>query len=326
MFKGEINFFRVINKKEKVMTELPLVSYPTCVVLVDDDKLLLEAMSDFLENNYTTISFFEPKQAVDFFQASSFRTSSLKFIRECADSDKYDVLGHLPLDLDFSMLNKMHNCLERTTEVSVMVIDYNMPGLNGFELCRQLKSLPIKKILLTGEAGDQLATAAFNEGIIDCFIRKDSQFFLQEMLHYLNALTQQYLVDKTSKLLSYLEINYPLPVSDPVFARFFKEWCIDHDIQEHYIIDQNANFLLIDKKGKKYFYIIHTERTLNNFTSLYQDFEVSNLIADVKSRKIIPYFGENKEGWQLEYSEWPKYFYKSNCFQGREKYYWIVLE
>ncbi len=308
------------------MNALPLISYPLMVTLIDDDPLFLQAMNGLLNENYKLKEFNNPADALDYFKKYQPLLPSLKILRGCIELESYDISGQLPVDLDYIALKKLREQTERTNEISVMIVDYNMPGMNGIEFCRQLKSLPIKKILLTGEADDQLAINAFNERIIDCFIRKDSPSLAYDIQFHLNILTQQYFSNNTNQLLKHLETENLVPASDPIFVTFFKEWCNTHHIHEFYFIDQNANFLLIDKYKQKTYFIIHTDRTLENFIDLHEDnSDVIEFLTDVKLRKKIPFFGEDKESWDVKPSEWTGYFHVPQMLNGREKYYWTVI-
>ncbi|MDR3478613.1 MAG: response regulator [Gammaproteobacteria bacterium] len=305
---------------------LPLLSYPISVMLVDDDPLFLQVLTDFLEKDYPLLTFNSPKDAVNFHEKNIELIPKIKFLRGCSEFDSYDISGHMPVDIDHEALKNMRNYREFAPEIGVIVVDYNMPEMNGIEVCRRLKDFPMKKILLTGEANEELATIAFNEGVIDCFIRKGSEALPSSIKYYLEVLTQEYLSNKTQHLLKHLEIDRLLPVSDPAFIRFFKEWCLKHRIREHYIIDQNANFLLVDENEKKYFFVIHTERTLNSFTDLHDDTEKNKeCVEAVRLREKIPFFGENTESWEVDHGNWSSCFHAPNVFQGREKYYWLVI-
>lgn len=305
------------------MSTLPLVSYPLSVTLVDDDALFLQATAGLLKKNYQLTEFGNPHEALNFFKSYAALLPSVKTLRGCTDHETYDVAGSLPVDLDLEALKNLREQPERFDEIGVLILDYNMPGMNGVELCRQLKSLPMKKILLTGEADDQLAINAFNERVIDAFIRKDSPTLAQDVNFYMNILMQQYFVDNTKQLLQHLETDNLLPASDPVFVNFFKEWCRTQEIKEFYLIDQNANFVLIDSLGRKNYFVTHTERTLENFTDLHADNEDANSFVEaVKSREKIPFFGESNESWEVEVKEWDKYFHTPQVINGREKYYY----
>ncbi len=303
---------------------LPLFSYPATIVWVDDDPLFLASVAQLLKDS-PAIVFNSPEQGIHFFKQYKPLLQHINFMRGYTEADSYDTLNHLPVDLNVSALKELYTNSERNGEVAVLVIDYNMPGMDGIELCRELRVLPMKKILLTGAADYQQAVAAFNEDLIDCFIQKDSQTLVQDILFHLKRLSQQYFIDRSRQLLNHLETDYPLPLSDPIFIAFFEEWCRNNEIQEYYLIDKNGNFLLIDKEGKKSRFIIHTDRTLGNFLELHQDDkESASFIDAVASRNKIPFFGEGVEGWELQPNEWAACFYSSEILVGQQTYYWAI--
>lgn len=303
---------------------LPLFSYPATVVWVDDDPLFLASVTQLLKNSRTT-TFNAPEQSIKFFQQYKPLLQKINFMRGYTEADSYDMLNHMPVDLNVSALKELYTNDERNGEVTVLVTDYNMPSMNGIDLCRELREHPMKKILLTGAADYQQAVAAFNAGLIDCFIQKDSQTLAQDILFHLKRLSQQYFVDRSRQLLNHLETDYPLPLSDPIFIAFFDEWCKKNEIQEYYLIDKHGNFLLINKEGKKSYFIVHTDRTLGNFIELHQDDNDSaSFIRAVELREKIPFFGEGIESWELQPYQWDACFYSSQILVGQQKYYWAI--
>jgi hypothetical protein len=128
-------------------------------------------------------------------------------------------------------------------------------------------------------------------------------------------------------LFSHLEINRKIPFSDPIFISFFENWCKENKVREYYLFDKQGDMQVIDMDGKKSYFIIHTDSTLNEFCEIYQDNEDSyDLVASVKERKSIPFFGAGLEGWQLHPDEWFKHFYTPNIIKGREIYYWYEIK
>src|SRR3990167_6657490 len=230
------------------MTTLPLFYYPSTIAWVDDDPLFLEAVTNALSNQYSLLTFTTPEKCLEFFDGYTALLPTMNFLRGCTDHESYDIIDHMPVDLNMQALFELRECRERNQEVSVIVVDYKMLDINGIELCRKLQSLPMKKILLTGEADEQKAVAAFNEGIIDCFISKASLTLTDDIEFHLKRLTQEYFSDRTRSLLAYLEADKPLPLSDPKFIVFFKEWRESHSIQEYYLADKHGNFVLFDEK------------------------------------------------------------------------------
>jgi len=306
---------------------LPLFSYPSTIVCVDDNELFLNVLSRLLSINNSVMSFGLPQESIDFLEKYTPLLQKTNFTRGCMETDKYDMLNHMPVDLSAGELLSLRGNPDRNLEITVLVADYNMPDINGIELCRKLSHLPMKKILLTGEADNELAVTAFNEGIIDAFIRKESQSLVKDIEFHTQRLIQQYFFENTKRLRNHLETDFFLPLSDPCFSAFFTEWCSQNNIQEYYLIDKQGNILLINEDGEKIYFIVHTDRTLNNFIELHdEDIEARCFLDSVKSRKKIPFFGEGVEGWELCFDQWPACFYSTNILTGKNKYYWYPLQ
>ncbi len=308
------------------MNTLSLFNCPTTIAWVDDDALFLSAGMSVLEEKYTFKTFNNPQSALRYFEQYNPTLPSMHFFRVCEEQENYDANKQMPVELDIQTLNEIRQQKLVREDISVLIVDYNMPGMTGIELCRKLKNIPMKKILLTGEVESKSAVAAFNEGIIDRFIRKDSTTLMSEISGYLSLLTDEYLSHNTKGLLSYLKIKQTTPFSDSRFIAFFNQWCSENNIQEYYLADKQGTFIVIDNNGKHSYFVTHTDRTLDSFVELNDDDEdVSTLIASVANRTLIPFFGTNKEAWQFEPHEWNQHFFAPQTVEGDNKYYWAVI-
>ena len=308
------------------MNTLPLVFYKTSLLWVDDDELLLQAASDQYGRSYNIKIFDNPNVCLDFFQQYQSLLSKQFFLRGYKELDDYDSINHMPIDFNIQALAHLHTNPNRHNEISVMVVDYQMPNLNGLTLCERINSFPIKKILLTGEVDDNEAVKGFNEGIINRFLRKDDLMLPEKLDLYFKALTKQYFCEQTAALLSYLEVDRKLPLTDPVFIHFFDKWCSTHNICEYYLIDKNGSFLTINERKEIKYFIVHTDASLDFFTSMNDDEDGVVYFTDaVKKREKIPFFGINKEPWRFKPQEWSPFFYSPQIIVGREKYYWSIV-
>ena len=308
------------------MKALPLFYYPTTIAWLDDDNLFLTSAQKCFGENQQVKPFAHPNDCLQFFKHYQSLLSNLNFMRAGVEYENYDAPEHLPIDLNIEAFAQLREHPARYQEISVMIVDYHMPDMNGIELCRQLHYQPMKKILLTGEADQHQAVAAFNEGTIDCFLRKDSPTLVVDIQKHLQALKQQYFYSYANPLLLHLETEHQLALSDQAFIKFFKAWCEMHHIQEYYPMDKYGNLLVVDQHGKTSHFIIHTDYTLNAFTELNGDEEEGAiLIQAVASRKKVPFFGIGKASWQCAVTDWDKYFYVPQVFEGRERYYWVVV-
>lgn len=307
------------------MSALPLFYYPASVVWVDDDELLLNAATEFFGNDVKVETFNSAEACLDFFENYTSILSEISLLSGCGDYEEYDTINHSPVDINTQALRQLPDQLERKNEVCVLIVDYRMHGMTGIELCRKLKSLSAKKILLTGDADSELAVAAFNEGIIDCYIRKDSSMLAAEIMNYLSTLSIEYFNDIGKTLLAHLETDRKIPFTDPIFVEFFMEWRKENRIKEHFIFDKQGNMQLIDDEGNRSLFIVHTDKTLNEFVELYaSEKEILNYVEIVKNRTKVPFFGIGLESWQHEVKDWSEYFYTPEVLSGREKYYWFT--
>lgn len=323
-FEKDQNFF--ISYGEHIVMKLPVFNYPSTILWVDDDALFLRAVNKVLSKKYLLKTLSTPEICLEFFKTYKPLLVEKNFFRGCHDHDDYDTAEHFPIDLDISSFSDIQNHSERHQEISVMVVDYNMPKMNGLELCRALQHLPMKKILLTGQVEHVEAVAAFNEGIIDRFIRKDSKTLVDEIQMYLDALIKHYFRDNTQSLLSHLETDQKLPLSDPIFVSFFENWCEQNYVREHFVIDKQGNICVINKEGVASHFVVHTDRSLAAFLNVYDDIDRNrDLIEAVVEREKIPFFGVGKDGWQVAVEKWEGCFYKPNLLEGRERYFWCVL-
>ncbi len=70
------------------------------------------------------------------------------------------------------------------------VIDYAMPGTNGLDVLETLIDWPGSRVLLTGQADEQVAVQAFNRGLIDQFVPKQARDITRVLMGALRKLGQ----------------------------------------------------------------------------------------------------------------------------------------
>lgn len=309
-----------------LMKALPLFYVTPTVVWVEDNQLFLDAIRKHFKEKYYSMTFQDATQASNFLSSYKPPSQSINFTRELVESDIFDMPNHLPIDINLSEIAKLASNEALKNEIAVLVIDNNMPGINGLEICKQLKNAPFKKILLTGETSSNDVIDAFNQGVIDKFIAKEKNAMdkLEKSVRYLS---HQYFFDKTKNLLAHLEISRASPLSDSIFINHFLQWRAENQLEDFYLINKQGSFLLKNKKGNQIFFIVMSESTKEEFIKLNDEAPktMMALLSQVAKGEKIPFFGIGKESWELGYEEWEPYFYPANVLQGREKYYWTVV-
>lgn len=309
------------------MQTLPLFYYPTKWVWVDDDSTLLDCMVGFFSEHNRILAFDSPTNCLQYLQKYRSPLSEKQFIQCNFEDENCGLLQYTPLNFNVTDIAKMVNDKHRYDEITALVIDYHMPEMDGFTLAQALKDLDVDKILLTGQAQDQEAIHGLNDNLIHRFVRKGETDMEEKLLHYLKEMSYQYFQKKSAPLISLIEAENKLPLSDPAFINFFKKYCHDNQICEYYLIDKEGSYLCIDKKGNQSCLVIQTDNSIENWLTSYSA-SASLSPKDLhflQTKNKIPFFGVSKEAWQFETHEWASHFYPASILDGRERYYWASL-
>lgn len=308
------------------MKELPLIYHPTNLYWVDDDSLFLEIVVDRYKEHYGIKTSSGPNDALNYFKSYESYFEKSDFLRGYNEVESYDLANHLPVNLDFNSLRKWYEYTNRHDEIAVIIVDYRMPVMDGIELCRKLSHVPAKKILLTGEADLQEAVIAFNDGIIDCFIRKDDPIVDVSLATHINKLSVEYFIKQTRPIFHHIEADFKLPHSDPIFVNFINEFVERRGYLEYYLADKNGGLMLRNGKSEGAYLVVHTARTLNDFVELHSDnIEAEVFLKKIREKSKIPFFGVGEEIWGSDIMHWEKCFYTPQVLNGRDTYYWALV-
>ncbi|MFT3742197.1 MAG: response regulator [Gammaproteobacteria bacterium] len=175
----------------------------------------------------------------------------------------------------------------RFNQVGVVVIDYNMPEMNGLDMIRALKKkgLIMKVIMLTGVADQSTAIKAFNDKEIDRFLVKGAADYNQKLIECIDELQ---LENFESKSLTISESVSNL--NNPDFIELFNKTYKENNIIEYYLLDDSGSFLMYDMAGNPLWLIINTEEDIEMYKDLAQDEdEVSESVVNAleKREKIV---------------------------------------
>lgn len=88
------------------------------------------------------------------------------------------------------VLSYWANTPSRYALVKTCVVDYAMPGTNGLQVLDALQDWPGSRVLLTGQADEQVAINAFNNGLIDQFVPKQAPDITHHLLSTLHKMSR----------------------------------------------------------------------------------------------------------------------------------------
>jgi CheY-like chemotaxis protein len=147
----------------------PLFHRPGAVVFLDDDPDYLEMLALVLPRDWHVELFVRPVESINYLQQEP-------PFWEADAWNQQQLIEHWRngKPLIPQILGYWSKYTERFALTRVCVVDYSMPGMDGLQALGELVDWPGSRVLLTGQADEQVAVRAFNRGLIDQFIAKQT--------------------------------------------------------------------------------------------------------------------------------------------------------
>lgn len=307
---------------------IPCCFNPTKVIFIDDNPEYLKSIEAVLsEKTYLSLFYENPRKALQFLN-EEYKPDP--FTGRWLDQPDATTLEHKTLDVNIRDIYKEVYNKERFNQISTIIVDFDMPEMNGLEFCSALENKHIQKILLTGAADEHLAVEAFNEGIIQRFLQKqDSDIFskledaiYRSQIRYFNLLSS--IVHET--LLS--QSNSPTAIQNADFIKAFQKIIQDKNIVEFFQFEASGSFLMLDNKGQDYGLFTHSLDRIEADSLEIADDPEGEIPDSVKESilnksKLICY--HNRDAAELPPpSEWSKYLYDAQCVEGKTPFYYAL--
>jgi CheY-like chemotaxis protein len=154
----------------------PFVQIPKRVIYVDDDGKLLDALRMTMQTQAAREFINSPEAALQSLSQEMLYWNSIEGLLSTVQERRMDGFPEAA-----QYVRSYFNDWRRFHVTGVLVVDYNMPGLNGLELLRRVSACPARRILLTGVADAEIAVRAFNSGLIQKFIPKNTPDLYEEI-------------------------------------------------------------------------------------------------------------------------------------------------
>ena len=147
-----------------------LYSRPGRVVFLDDDRDYLEMLGEVMPPDWYVTLFLRPIACIELLQRDiAIRETDAWSQQEIVNRWREGALLITEI-LDYWRTDGT----ARFAFTHVVVVDYAMPAMSGLRVLDALVRWSGSRILLTGRADEQLAVSAFNRGLINQFIPKQS--------------------------------------------------------------------------------------------------------------------------------------------------------
>lgn len=305
-----------------IRAKINICQYPTTILLLDDDKDILSHMSLLFSSMNIPCHFYSNPEKALLFLNEEYQADP--FIQHCITIQKDSDTDHRIVDFDFRKIHHEIYNPKRFQEISVAVADYAMPSMNGLDFCRNLEADFIKKMMLTGEAEESLAVEAFNEGIIDKFIKKGIISVPQMLIEGIRELQSKYF-HMLSEMTLTKTGEMPSCLNDVNFIGLFNYLCDAHDIVEYYLLDEHGSFLMLDMQGKPSWLIVKSDSDMENIEqfAVYQEAPEKILIG-LKNRTLVPYFHTDEE-LKAPLDQCLHCFHPAVELKGKQMYYYAYI-
>lgn len=147
----------------------PLFHRPGTIVFLDDDPDYLEMLALVLPRHWHVKLFMRPAECISYLQKEPPFWEADAWNQQQLITEWREGKALIP-----QILAYWSKYTERYALTRVCVVDYSMPGMDGLQALGQLMDWPGARVLLTGQADEQVAVRAFNRGLIDQFIAKQT--------------------------------------------------------------------------------------------------------------------------------------------------------
>lgn len=292
--------------------------YPTTVIFVDDHQGFLTSLPLQLDENIAYQQFLDPGSALQYLNTHPYTVEQgLQAMLPTHSDEPHDV------EIDVRTMLRFVNDQQRFAEPSVVVVDYDMPGIDGLELCQQIQNPYVKKILLTGVADEVVGVEALNDKIIDYYINKSSPALYQRLNAAILKLQQRYFQAAFAGLNAYLAQVNGLFKQPQVQAKV--QQIIDqHHIVEYFGMTQPLGYFMMSAEGDAYQLLIYTDEILDTHFEIARDLQApTELLQRIALKQEIPYFSDAVDGYYHEQVEdWRASLYPAQAINNQ---YYMAL-
>lgn len=261
--------------------------HPTSVMIVDDDTVLLNDISEFLDTSSKCCAFSSPIKALRSLILTEDRepTDGVTKIQPAVDEQNYSrQIFHYETSPPLKAGTN-------DDQVSVIIVDYDMPEMNGVEFCHKIKKSPVKKILLTAVADSQVAIDAFNAGVIDSFLYKFDADLPTKLLEAISSLKDKYFMESAAffnRTADHTEMEF---IRSKDFEEYFLSLKEKYEIEEYYPSIFPKGFLFMTKGGDRKNLLVMTKEELRHHEELMTDYMApSDLIEKISSQEHVAFF------------------------------------
>ncbi|MDX1901074.1 MAG: hypothetical protein SFW66_03595 [Gammaproteobacteria bacterium] len=301
-----------------MISSTPIFYFPTKKLLLDDDKTFAQSvLLKMYGKNF--IDFTSPQQALNFLNDE---------YKPCFDKNQLisfeeSTATQQTISIQIDKIKQFFNTPYQQ-DISVVLVDYHMPEMLGTEFLTKIQHYPIKKILITGEHDSQIAINAFNNGLVNAYIRKDDPEFSYKIQSMVAELEWQYFTHYSQGTITNIpELQF---LTNASFIQTFKQYIADNNISAFYLMDMYGSFCIHLPSGEHSYFLIRSRSFLNQLAeSAKEDGASQETVKKIAEGKAIPFFAD-KNYWEISADQWDQYLYDAHPLPGDNDFVWTITQ
>lgn len=230
---------------------IPSFLFPTTILMIDDNVEFLKSVAIGLPASSATYNFYsDPRIALKFLNEKYEQNPYPQSMVNMLDEEEFE---HKTLDVNVRDIYRIMYNRARFQQISTVVVDFHMPGMDGIEFCKSIKDPNIQKILLTSIVDESKAIEVLNEGLIHTFIRKQSPNIMQQLNQALTQAQNRYFLNLSQIVQQVINCSpAESALSDPAFIELFHRVAREVGAIEYYLTEFMGSFVFLDADGNHY--------------------------------------------------------------------------
>lgn len=305
------------------MKHISCCNFPTKLLLLDDDEEFLKGVQYGISNQYKCIYTSKIDKAKEIIKENE---NWLKKLFSNGISRAFDTDStKFAVEMDISSLHKVIYENNRFNHIAILIIDFDMPDMNGLDFIRGIGDHKLKIIMLTGKATPNTVIQAFNKGEIQRYVSKGDENYLQTILEYIKELQSDFFTDFSKFILESLKSETEI-FDIQSFQNVFNNIIHENNIVEYYLLDESGSFLLLDASAENQIWlIIKSKNDMRLFYELaIEDPETPTyIIKKLKNCESFTHFKTEKES-HLDAKYWN--LIDCNPLDERKEFYYAILK
>lgn len=299
--------------------------FPTKTCFIDDDLDFMKGLEYRFRSHFPLIIRSDPENAVlEIRTREAWLREAQLLDFEVVDHDEHLRKEDRWIKFKMSSMKKLFVFPSRFETISIAVVDYDMPQMNGLEVFEALVGSFTKRVLLTGKAGQDLAIEAFNNGLIDAFLVKQDPDISKKLIEHVRLLQRRYVQSVAASAAIFPSLEEVRFLRDEAIAAVFQKTFAELNGSEYHISLLPPGFVISDGQGNtSQFLVYDSELRRAHLEVAEANNAPSGLLKLLHGERMIPFFPSEGGYYDPEFEEnWRDYLYEAKVVSGSE--HWMV--